>query len=99
MTRKKEIVSVSERVLSKAQQTEASLQGKGTVMFMIPLDKGEVAGAMQPWMINGFRGNVPKGKMVELPLPVAKLLSAKFNVDLSGKKADRSSAVRDALSD
>lgn len=51
-----------------------------TPMF-IPLDPGEKPGAYRSVTINGYRSEVKKGKMVQLPVSIAKLLMDAYQIE------------------
>jgi hypothetical protein len=95
----KKVMDTAERVRSRADETELSLSKDRKVMFMIPLGKGEKPGSSYHSVtINGFRTNVPKGKMVEIPEKIANLLAESYNVSLGQKRVDRSAETIKALS-
>lgn len=68
--------------LSKeALATKQKLAKERKVTFIIPLDPGETMGAYRPVTINGYRFEVKKNVMVELPESVAKLLQKSYNTE------------------
>jgi len=91
-------MDTAERVMSRAKETEEWVNSQPKVMFMIPLGKGESAGSKHPVMINGYRTTVPKGTMIEIPRPIADILSARFSVNSSDKEIGKKAGSREALS-
>jgi hypothetical protein len=88
------------RVKDKAEEMKAYLATQPKVSIMIPLERGEKKGATQPFTINGYRFNVPKGQMIQVPEQVAQMVSERFNVDLEirGKSIEnRDQDARSAL--
>ena len=73
---------IAKMVKSKAEQMKAHLDAQPQVSIMIPLEKGEKKGAVQPFTINGYRITVPKGRMTTVPEQVAQMISERFDVDL-----------------
>jgi hypothetical protein len=93
-------VSPEIRVKDKAEEMKAHLASQPKVSILIPLERGEKKGATQPFTINGYRFNVPKGMMTQVPEQVAQMISERFNVDLEirGKSIEnRDSDTRSAL--
>ena len=68
--------SVEDRALA----TKRKLAAEPKVRMMIPLDPGEKAGAYRPVLINGYRFDVRKNTMVDLPESVASLLAASYSI-------------------
>ena len=94
------IISTPSIPLSKEEYTKKSIESGPNVMFMIPLSKGERVGTLQSVIINGVRWNYPKGKMIEVPIKIATLLSERYNVEMNpapNLRIDRSTEVRKAL--
>jgi hypothetical protein len=73
---------IKQRVLSKAEQMKTQLDAQPKVMILIPLERGEKKGATQPFCINGYRFEVPKGVMTSVSEQVAKMISERFAVEL-----------------
>jgi hypothetical protein len=86
------------RVKDKAEQMKAHLEAQPKVSIMIPLDRGEKRGAVQPFTINGYRFNVPKGVMTQVPEQVAQMVSERFNVDLDIRSRSIENRDQDAKS-
>jgi len=87
-------------VQMKADQMKANLDKQNKVTILIPLEKGEKKGAVQPFCINGYRFTVPKGTMTQVPEQVAQMISERFNVELEvrGQSLDqRDSETKTAL--
>jgi len=81
-------------------ETKAILEKSPHINFLIPLVEGEAPGAFEEPQINGFKMKVPKGIMVNIPLPIANLLAEKYRINMEAgkdKRIDRSSEVSDAL--
>ena len=72
-------------VLSRQEQMKAILEAQPKVSILIPLEKGEGKGAQQPFTINGYRFDVPKGVMTQVPQQVADMVAERFNVELEQK--------------
>ena len=60
--------------------TKQKLAKEPKVRMMIPLDPGEKAGAYRTVVINGYRFDVRKNTMVDLPQSVAALLSSAYSI-------------------
>jgi hypothetical protein len=73
---------VKQKVQSKAEQMKAQLESQPQVMILIPLERGEKKGATQPFCINGYRFDVPKGVMTSVPEQVAQMVSERYQVEL-----------------
>lgn len=71
---------VDNSVEGKALATKQKLAGETKVRMMIPLDPGEKAGAFRTVIINGYRFDVRKNTMVDLPQSVAALLSSAYAI-------------------
>lgn len=63
-----------------ALATKEKLSKEPKVRMMIPLDPGEKAGAYRTVMINGYRFDVRKNTMVDLPQSVASLLADAYQI-------------------
>lgn len=63
-----------------ALETKLILAKQPKVRMMIPLDPGEKAGAYRTVLINGYRFDVRKNTMVDLPEAVAALLSDAYQI-------------------
>lgn len=64
----------------KALATKIKLAGEPKVRMMIPFDPGEKAGAYRTVVINGYRFDVKKNTMVDLPQSVAALLANSYRI-------------------
>lgn len=64
----------------KALETKIILSKQPKVRMMIPLDPGEKAGAYRTVIINGYRFDVRKNTMVDLPEAVAVLLAKSYQI-------------------
>ena len=63
-----------------ALATKIKLSKEPKVRMMIPLDPGEKAGAYRTVVINGYRFDVRKNTMVDLPQSVASLLADAYQI-------------------
>ena len=63
-----------------ALATKQKLAKEPKVRMMIPLDPGEKAGAYRTVIINGYRFDVRKNTMVDLPQSVAALLADAYRI-------------------
>lgn len=63
-----------------ALATKIKLSQQPKVRMMIPLDPGEKAGAYRTVVINGYRFDVRKNTMVDLPESVARLLADAYAI-------------------
>lgn len=63
-----------------ALATKEKLSKEPKVRMMIPLDPGEKAGAYRTVIINGYRFDVRKNTMVDLPQSVANLLASAYRI-------------------
>lgn len=87
---------IQKSLATKAEQMKASLDSQPKVSIMIPFEKGEKKGAVQPFCMNGYKFTVPKGTMVQVPEQVAEMISERFKVDLEirGRSLDQQSGDR-----
>jgi len=93
-------IDVQIRVKTKAEQMKAQLEAQPKVSILIPLEKGEKKGAVQPFTLNGYRFTVPKGMMTQVPEQVAQMISERFNVELEVKSQsieNRDKEIKEAL--
>lgn len=84
-----------------AEATRAKLMAEPKVNFIVPLAAGEKEGAAEMVQINGFRMNIKKGVMVEIPMSIAKILANHYKIEMTAgadKRLDRGADVADALS-
>jgi len=63
-----------------ALQTKEILSREPKVKMMIPLDPGEKAGAYRTVSINGYRFDVRKNTMIDLPQSVAQLIADAYRI-------------------
>lgn len=63
-----------------ALETKLKLAKEPKVRMMIPLDPGERVGAYRTVVINGYRFDVKKNVMVDLPQSVASLLANSYRI-------------------
>lgn len=91
--------------LGDQERTRAALAKEPKIPFIIPLYEGEKAGiARESVTINGYRFDIQKGKMMDLPKSVVELLSAHYQIQLGGSAfgqkfdIDRKEDVKNALS-
>lgn len=63
-----------------ALETKRKLSLEKKVRMMIPLDQGEKSGAYRTVSINGYRFDVKKNMMVDLPESVAQLLADAYRI-------------------
>ena len=75
--------TINAAVLSDAEKTRLSLESKPKVNFMIPLMPREPAGSFETVCINGHMMKLPKGKMLQVPKPVADILANKYEVEMN----------------
>ena len=71
-----------------------------TVVTMIPLEAGEPQGTVHPIVLNGYRLNIRKGTMVQVPQQIAEIIAESFNLTYAAgrdKLIDRDSNVSNAL--
>ena len=93
-------IDVQVRVKTKAEQMKAQLEAQPKVSILIPLEKGEKKGAVQPFTLNGYRFTVPKGMMTQVPEQVAQMISERFNVELEVRSQSieqRDKEIKEAL--
>lgn len=92
--------AINVAALSDEEKTRRSLESKPKVSFMIPLEPKEPAGSIETVIINGYRIEIPKGKIVSVPQPVAEILANKYKVEMEvgeRMRIDRTKETRDAL--
>lgn len=75
-------VPVATRIATKAEQMKAHLEKQPQISILVPLERGEKKGAVQPFCLNGYRFTVPKGVMTMVPEQVAKMIAERFEVEL-----------------
>lgn len=81
--------------------TKEKLASSPHVDFIIPLTDGEKPGAYDTVQINGYRIEIKKGELVNVPIQVAKLLAEKYRINMtagSDKLLNRANDVQNALS-
>lgn len=81
--------------------TKKKLWAGELTKFIIPLMPGEKPGASESVSINGYQLNIKKGAMVEIPVPVAKILAKHYQVEMEAgqeMRIDRKDDVINALS-
>ena len=94
------VVDIQQRVKTKAEQMKVHLESQPKVSILIPLEKREKKGAVQPFTINGYRFTVPKGTMTQVPEQVAQMISERFNVELEARSQsieNRDKETKEAL--
>lgn len=67
-------------VEGESLETKKKLANEPKTRMMIPFDNGEKAGAYRSVIINGYRFDIQKNKMVDLPASVAKLLTDSYSI-------------------
>jgi hypothetical protein len=98
---------MNEKSTKKGETSKEILARSPLTKFIIPLADGELPGAYDTVQINcsglpepGYKLTIQKGVMVEIPLPCAELLAAKYRINLTAgqeKRIDRDQKVQDAL--
>ena len=84
-----------------ARKSKHELINGPKTMFMVPLADGEKSGAMETASINGYRINIKKGTMVEIPVAFAQIIAEKYKVEMeagSHMLLDRDEETISALS-
>jgi len=84
----------------KAAAMKAHLAKQPKVQFLIPLGFGEKRGAYETVIMNGYRLNIMKGVLVELPRQVAELLAESYQMTIAAGQEyllDRNDAVKEVL--
>lgn len=84
----------------KAARMKAHLAAQPKVSFLIPLGFGEKKGAYETVIMNGYRLNIMKGVMVEIPRQVAELLAESYQLTAEAGQefaVDRTDTVKEAL--
>jgi hypothetical protein len=64
-----------------ALAVKAKLAREAKMPMFIPFDPGEKPGAFRSVTINGYRCEVKKGKMVSLPMSIAKMLMDSYEIE------------------
>jgi hypothetical protein len=84
-----------------AGDMKALLDAQPKVRVLVPLENGEKLGEFLPVNINGYRLNVPKGVLIDVPQTVAEIISESLNIyehnAASAMRADRNDEVSSAL--
>jgi hypothetical protein len=94
------LTSVKTEIKDEVALTKAILDKAPHINFLIPLAEGEKAPAYETVQINGYKLTVEKGKMVNIPMPVANLLAEKYRIQMEAgkdKRVDRASDILEAL--
>lgn len=68
------------KYMSKAQKMKEHLAKQPKVQFLIPLGVGEKRGTVETWQANGYRLNILKGVLVEVPQQVAESLAESYQL-------------------
>lgn len=92
---------VAAEAKSDALTMKEILEQEEKVMFSIPLAPGEKEGAIESVTINGYRMEVKKGVMQELPKSVVQILAEHYNISQNAGKEmliDRDEKTMEALS-
>lgn len=90
----------AKRWQGKAAAMKAHLAKQPKVSFLIPLGFGEKRGAYETVIMNGYRLNIMKGVMVEIPRQVAELLAESYQLTAAAGEnflVDRDQAVKENL--
>ena len=85
----------------KAHQMKEILEKQPKVAFMIPKQEGDGDGAFDTVQINGFRIEIKKGVMVNIPQQCAEILADKYRIHAEAGnqfRLNRNDRVEDALS-
>lgn len=94
------IEHVQQAMTQKMHMTKEKLDKSPRITYAIPLAVGEPAGSIETVTINGYRIEIRKGVMVEMPRPVFDLIANKYQIEQSagaGMRADRSSSTINSL--
>lgn len=84
----------------KAAAMKAHLAAQPKVQFLIPLGFGEKRGAYETVIMNGYRLNIMKGVLVQIPQQVATLLADSYQMTAEAGSdflLDRADAVKESL--
>ncbi len=73
--------TVQKALASDISSTKDALAKEEKAFFMIPLAEGEKEGTIQEVWINGFKMDIPKGVMAQLPMSVVNILAEKYKVN------------------
>ncbi len=94
--------SVEKRWAGKAAAMKANLDAQQKVTFLIPLGFGEKRGAYETVIMNGYRLNIMKGVIVEVPKQVAALLAESYQLTAEAGSQflmDRDDAIKNRLAE
>lgn len=91
----------------KAKRTKEILDKQPKQSILIPLELGEPKGTYHEYILNGYRLNIMKGRMVQVPQTVAEDISRSFdllaeagaNLDMNRVDPKTGKPFREALSD
>lgn len=61
--------------------TKAALEAEEKVQFLVPLALGEKPGTSEVVAINGYWFTIRKNSMVMIPVTIARILEAKYNIE------------------
>lgn len=92
--------TIEAQLQDEISKTKAALEASPHVDFIIPVMPGENPNVPESVQINGYRVEIKKGIMVNIPYAVAKLLADKYRIQMEAgkeKRIDRASDVEDAL--
>lgn len=77
--------------------TKTILENQKHVSFIVPIGEREKEGAIETVKINGYRIDVPKGVLLELPESVVKILSEKYRVNMTAGRSARADSRPDKI--
>ena len=80
---------------SKADHMKDHLDRQPKVAVLIPFEKGEKKGAVQPFCINGYKFTVQKGVMTQVPEQVAEMIAERFNIETSNRDSHWTIKIRE----
>ena len=72
----------NDRWMNKAMRMKASLDQQPKVSFLIPLGFKEKKGTIETVILNGYRFEIKKGVMVQIPKQVAEVLAESYELEM-----------------
>lgn len=92
--------SSEKQLLSDIELTKRNLEAEDKVMFLVPLAVGEKPGAVHECFVNGYKYEIKKGVMTQIPRSIAVMLGIHYQIESeagSGFRIDRDPSKQNAL--
>lgn len=80
------VYDVTKGVSERTETTRLELEAQPRIRFYLPLTPGESPLSKEFVSINGYSVEISKGKMVDLPEQIVKMLAEMYNIELDPAK-------------